>query len=370
MTSVAFLAMLLSDFDFHLPPELIAQEPILPRHDARLMVYNRAQDTVQHATVRDLPELIPPHSLVVANNSKVRKARLYARSESRNYEIVILEKIQDSLYSCLIGGKGLTRGTVLQFFTESNRIEAVPFTATVIAQNISKVMTTFQLLFTSEEYLIEAAFERYGHTPLPPYISRKDTKDAHYQTLFAKELGSAAAPTAGLHFTTELLQEIESAGHQWSEVTLHVGLGTFLPLRETDVTSNSLHTEMTYISDTLSKHLTHTNQTSQPIVAIGTTTTRTLESHHQNGAYLSGALSTNIFLYPGYVFNSVDCLFTNFHLPKSSLLLMVAAFIGNTRKGNVGMAESEMCEKIQKLYATAISKRYRFYSYGDAMLIL
>jgi S-adenosylmethionine:tRNA ribosyltransferase-isomerase len=370
MISVASPAMLLSDFAFHLPPELIAQEPVLPRHDARLMVYNRALDTVQHATVRDLPHILPSNSLIVANNSKVRKARLYARFEHKEYEVVILDGVGENIYRCLIGGKGLAISTVLTFYSDTERTNPVPLTATVLGQDISPVMTTYQLQFDSKNLPIEDAFEKYGQIPLPPYIQAKNNSNSHYQTLFAKEIGSAAAPTAGLHFTEELLHELTEVGHTWEEITLHVGLGTFLPLRQEEITSNSLHTEMTYLSPSLSGQLTRAKVQSKSVVAIGTTTTRTLESHYRNGAYVPGALPTNIFIYPGYTFSSVNCLFTNFHLPKSSLLLMVAAFLGNTLQGIVTLTEQEMTQKVQELYAVAIAEQYRFYSYGDAMLIL
>jgi S-adenosylmethionine:tRNA ribosyltransferase-isomerase len=361
--------MLLSDFDFQLPSELIAQQPVIPRHDARLMVYDRARDTVTHATVKDLPGLLPLGSLLVANNSKVRKARLYARYLDTDIEVILLEHMGESTYRCLLGGKGLKAGSDMSFFSDSGRMKEIPLAATVTHVEPKPAMTTFLLTFAAAGNL-EDLIERHGHVPLPPYIHAEDPKESHYQTVYAKELGSAAAPTAGLHFTESLLKSLKEAGHGWEEITLHVGLGTFLPLRSAEITQNVLHTERTYLSPEVKDCLNQAKEARTSIIAIGTTSTRTLESHFVDGSFAAGSSDTDIFIYPGYSFQAVDGLFTNFHLPKSSLLLMVAAFIGN-RPGTSHMAsEVQMITKIQELYALAIKHRYRFYSFGDAMLIL
>ena len=359
--------MNLSEFNFDLPPELIAQKPVSPRDEARLLVYNRLNDTISHHQVKDLPQLLPTSTILVANNSKVRNSRLWASFEQKDIEILVLELTSGTTYRCLIGGKGLKVGSSLTIYTDKTRTQSANLRAVITATEPNPSMTTFLLEFSGADD-IEAAFAEFAETPLPPYITERSSQPEQYQTVYARELGSAAAPTAGLHFTPALLQNLQSAGHAWEEVTLHVGLGTFLPLREEKIESNHLHSEKTFITTETADTL---NATERPIIPVGTTSTRTLESHMQAGTLQSGFLATDLFVYPGYTFQICNGLMTNFHLPHSSLLLLVSAMLGNhPSEKKLSMSPEEMVQKLHQIYATAIKERYRFYSFGDAMLII
>jgi len=350
--------MRLADFDFPLPPELIAQEPVEPRDSARLLVFNRTNHSIEHHRVADLPSLLPPHTLLVRNNSKVRHGRLFT-TEGR--EILIVKKVGE-LYSAMIRGKQPKIGQIFSI-TES-------FTATVKEIEEGPGMTTVLLELHGEEEP-EILLQKHGKVPLPPYIHDSHAPADRYQTIYADPLGSAAAPTAGLHFTPQLFDRLTAAQHKLETVTLHVGLGTFLPLRNEDVTTNHLHGEETLITEKTAHVLTNTLQNSQPLLAVGTTSLRTLESHWNNGAIQPGTMQTELFLYPGKPIHTANVLFTNFHLPKSSLLLLVAAFLDMDANRNQQHQNPEKIVAIlQSIYATAIAEKYRFFSFGDAMLIL
>ena len=365
--------MNLSQFQFQLPPELIAQDPLVPRDSARLFVYDRLSDTVTHALVRDLPSFLPTGSLLVANNSRVRKARLFARSESgKPVELLVLEALDATLFRCMIGGRGVRPGDSLQVFTKPERDVPAPLTALVERSEDLPGMTCFQVRLTPHgDKTAEQLIEDYGQAPLPPYITKSQAKDEQYQTVYADPLGSAAAPTAGLHFTPELLERLGKTGIGWAEVTLHVGLGTFLPLRHETIEENKLHSEHTIISQETALRVAETRRQGKPVLAIGTTSTRTLESHSGPAGLVAGDLATDMFIYPGYRFQTVTALMTNFHLPHSSLLMLVSAFLGN-RPDNSGLLlkPEEMPARLLRLYEEAIRERYRFFSFGDAMLIL
>lgn len=361
--------MQLRDFDFILPQELIAQHPAVPRDAARLLVYNRREDSIQHAQVKDLASFLPAKSLLVANNSKVRAARLHAHplGKEQEIEVVILEAVQGALYRCLIGGK-VKLGMQLSFFHQGR---SIPLSAEVSLVEPDSAMTTYQLHFNHEGAALEKMFSHYGEMPLPPYIQERSSTPEQYQTVYAQHLGSAAAPTAGLHFTPSLISSLQQQGFEWAEVTLHVGMGTFLPLRQESIEANHLHTEHAHISVQTAQQLNIVKKERRPIVAIGTTSTRTLESHTANSTITPGWSDTNLFIYPGYLFQSVDILLTNFHLPKSSLLLLVSAFLGNAPQSQtLHLEPAEMIKRLHRLYAEAIKERYRFFSFGDAMLIL
>lgn len=366
--------MHLSDFSFDLPKDLIAQSPAVPRDSARLFVYDRATEKIQHLTVKDLPNLLPPHTMLVANNTKVRKARLRALTkERREIEILALEVIGKDLYRCMLGGKGVVNGTHLDIVTEKGSFTALH--ARVVEREENAAMNTYQVKFSYKgkeaAVTVEDMIEKYGSLPLPPYIHNSTSSEDQYQTTFAKEVGSAAAPTAGLHFTPELIAELKKQGHSWEEVTLQVGMGTFLPLRHQIITDNSLHSEKTAITEEVANHLNGQLAEKHSILAIGTTATRTLESHTEHGLVSPGEVSTSLFIYPGYQFQAVSHLLTNFHLPQSSLLLLVAAFLGNTPEHEKGKrTEQEMVATLHRLYKEAIKHQYRFFSFGDAMLIL
>ncbi|MCK9439115.1 MAG: tRNA preQ1(34) S-adenosylmethionine ribosyltransferase-isomerase QueA [Patescibacteria group bacterium] len=354
--------MNLSEFDYHLPQELIAQEPASPRDHSRLLVYNRQNKEIKHSSFYDIVDFLKKDDLLFVNNSKVFKARVLAKKESGGQiEIFLLKNInkEKNIWQCLIGGK-VKPGFKLFF----NNI----FLAEVLEKEDNTFFVSFQ-----ENYLdFIKTLESIGQTPLPPYIKRdeKNKKDVlSYQTVYAKEdkIGSSAAPTAGLHFTDELLKKIEKKGIRIVEASLHVGLGTFLPIKTENVLEHKMHSEDVEISAEAINLIAKAKNEGQRVIAVGTTSCRILESL---SSYLnfdeSGKIekyqgndlrfSTDIFIYPGYNFKIVDCLLTNFHLPKSSLLLLVSAFAGR--------------EQMLNLYQEAVDLKYRFFSYGDAMLII
>lgn len=349
--------MQVSDFDYHLPKELIAQTPAVPRDSARLLVYNRQRGELHHKHISDLPDLLPP-SVVVANNSKVRRSRLWGiTSDEKEIEVFILEPLRKNEYRCVLGGtrhKKLIKQSI-KLFSDPGRTTLLDLKAEVLGSIPGPGMITYHLVFSGVDD-IEAALEENAELPLPPYITERASSDGQYQTVYAKELGSSAAPTAGLHFTPQLIQKLEESGKQWNEITLHVGLGTFLPLRENEISANRLHHERCFVSEETALQVNGV----LPTIAIGTTSVRALESHCQNGHVVSGWKETDIFIHPGYQFQCVDGLLTNFHLPKSSLLLLVAAFIGTNSARDI----------LLQLYAEAVKEHYRFFSFGDAMLIL
>ncbi|MEZ0286599.1 MAG: tRNA preQ1(34) S-adenosylmethionine ribosyltransferase-isomerase QueA [Candidatus Paceibacterota bacterium] len=361
---VAITGMLLSDLTFELPEALIAQNPVEPRDAARLLVYNRKDRSIAHHHVRDLPSLLPPHTLLVANKSKVRKSRLFAtRTDGRTVELLVLSPISKGQYECMVRGKKIKKG---ETFTLPNG-----GTATVVRPHEEAAFTTYILDFHQESDITELLLEKHGSTPLPPYITESKAPDKRYQTVFADDLGSAAAPTAGLHFTSELIENLKQQGNEWEEVVLHVGMGTFQPLREENIAANSLHHERTFVTEEAASRITKARQQGHAILAVGTTSCRTLESHASNGLITPGSTNTNLFIYPGYTFQATNLLLTNFHLPKSSLLLLVASLIGaDPASGKPLLTPSECIAEIQRIYKTAIADQYRFFSYGDAMLVL
>ena len=359
--------MKVSDFSFDLPSELIAQRPAEPRDSARLLIYDRATDTIEHRLVRDLPDLLPPASTIVANNSKVRHSRLWGLTErGKQIELFVLAP-EASTYHCLLGGSGVRAyAGSISLFVDAARSQRINMTAEVVASISGPGMQTYSVQFNGTDD-VEAELERYAELPLPPYISGRTSANEQYQTVFAKELGSAAAPTAGLHFTPELIARLIDRGMTWNEITLHVGLGTFLPLRNEEIDANRLHSERCHVCQSVADAVNGPCMT----LAIGTTTARTLESHCLHGTVSTGWEETEIFIRPGFTFKAVDCLLTNFHLPKSSLLLLVAAFIGNTpRTEQLSMSAEEMKLRLLRIYNEAITRRYRFFSFGDAMLLL
>lgn len=361
--------MTVSDFDFHLPKELIAQNPAEPRDSARLLVYDRLADTISHHQVRDLPTLLVGPTQLIANNTRVRHSRLFASYNQHPIEVLVLEPISGNRYRCIIGGK-VRSGATLHFQTSKTDAKPLDLVGIVVDEEPHEAMTTFVVSFETEQDL-ETLFEQYGQVPLPPYITQSTARPEQYQTVFAGETGSAAAPTAGLHFTPELIEQLKQGGHSWEEVTLHVGMGTFLPLRKENITDNILHHEATFIDPTTAHHINQAKEKGLRRLAIGTTSTRTLEAHTIDNHVQPGWLSTNLFIYPGYSFKTVNALLTNFHLPKSSLLLLVAAFIGNHPEHNqVILTETEMLKRLHRIYQEAINQQYRFFSFGDAMLIL
>ena len=332
------------DFSFELPEELIAQFPPEIRGTSRLLLLDRATGRTSDHSMQDFPSLIPPGSLILFNDTKVRKSRLFAETENGgSVEFLLLSELRPGEWETVIGRRKRQKPGRRYRFAEG--VEAV-----LLEKPEGRAVIRFDPP-VDEEYL-----ERNGAIPLPPYIRREavESDSERYQTVYSRTRGSVAAPTAGLHFTPELLEEIGRVA-EIRHVTLHVGLGTFSPIRSTTLDGHRMHTEEYEISPETAESVNRARAGGRDVVAVGTTTVRTLESAFTGGGVRSGRASTDLFIRPGYQFKCVDRMFTNFHTPESSLLVMVSAFAGR--------------EKILKAYAEAVERRYRFFSYGDAMYI-
>jgi S-adenosylmethionine:tRNA ribosyltransferase-isomerase len=353
-----------SDFFFELPEELIAQYPPEKRGQSRLMLLNCRTGKCSHRMVEELPEILcgpefrgkdGEKPLLVFNNSKVRKARLVGVSQETGAkaEFLLVEKIESSGRSewkvFTKRSKRRKPGSVYVFF-DSNGAE-------ITRAEITGGEGEFKYL-SFDHPIDDGWLDRYGHIPLPPYIKRQDapSDSERYQTVYASECGSSAAPTAGLHFTNELLDRINAAGIESVFITLHVGLGTFLPVRSENIEDHVMHREIFSIDDKSALRIETAKAQGRKVIAVGTTSVRTMESAWKDGSIKRGEGATSIFIYPGYKFNVADALFTNFHTPESTLLMLVSAFAGR--------------ELILESYAEAIAEGYRFFSYGDAMLIM
>lgn len=335
---------MLEKYNYELPPGLIAQEPAKPRDSARLLIYDTKTGEITDSVFWELDSFLPKNSTLVLNNSKVENCRwLFGRDE-----VFVLEKNDPYTIRAMVRpGKKFKMGGK---YSPTNWLE---FEVTGID---SEGIRTLKLNVQHDN----PKLKEFEHVPLPPYIVQNDELAKEYQTVYAKPLGSLAAPTAGLHFTDELLESIKAA-HQIAEVTLHVGLGTFAKISDEDIVAGKLHEEYYFLDKNTSRILNN----SDDITAVGTTTVRTLESSYSNG-FSSKTGSTDIFIKPGFRFNAVNHLITNFHLPSTSLMIMVAAFI--TDKKNI--SEQAAIDELLKIYKHAVDNRYRFYSFGDAMLLL
>ncbi len=337
-----------ADFDYELPQERIAQVPVSPRHDSRLMVIDRSDESITHSKFWEIDRFIRKEDLLVINETRVIPARIYAKKKpgGGKAELLLLEKKDGCIWTALVGGKGIIAGRDLS-------IENGPDV------KILKVLEGPERLVQFEEP-IEKYLNRVGHVPLPPYIHTHLNDPERYQTVYAREPGSAAAPTAGLHFTKELMQKLESFGAQFTRLTLHVGLDTFAPVTETDPGEHRIHSEWCSLSHEAADKINQTKSAGGKIIAVGTTSVRTLETAAltakagQVVAPFHGA--TSLYILPGYSFKVVDAMVTNFHLPKSTLLMLVSAFAGR--------------DLILNAYQQAIDQDYRFFSFGDAMLII
>ena len=345
--------MKLTDFDFDLPQDLIAQKPSGKRGDDRLMLLDRKNGSVFHHQMNDLPDLIMPGTLMIFNNSKVRRARCYGIKETtgRNQEFMFLNQLDKEgfLWNTMVKSAKKQKNGMRYQFPDGTVAQIVDFPG--------NEKTEFRAL-KFDFPLDEKWFEKNGHIPLPPYIKREDTEEdsERYQNVYAKETGSAACPTAGLHFTEEMLSCLAEKNIERDFVTLHVGLGTFLPVRESIIENHKMHEEVYTISESTAEKINKAKREGRPILAVGTSSVRTLESSaDEKGFVKSGTSSTRIFMYPGYKFKVVDQMFTNFHTPESTLIMLVSAFAGR--------------ENILNAYKNAVENRYRFFSYGDAMFI-
>lgn len=339
--------MQLSDFDYDLPPAFIAQTPVEPRDASRLLVLERAGSTLQHARFHEIGSFLQPGDALVLNQTRVIPARLFARKlpTGGRVELLLLKREEPGLWQALVGGKSLRVGRRLA-------LESGP-QAEIVAE-LDGALRKVQFADSLDEYLTRA-----GHIPLPPYIHTHLEDPERYQTVFAQEPGSAAAPTAGLHFTPALLKSLQGHGIQLFRVTLHIGLDTFAPVKVADPAQHKIHREWCQLEPETAHSLNRVRADGGRIVAVGTTVVRTLETaaqHASPGQTLAPFVGqTQLFILPGYKFRAVDALLTNFHLPRSTLLMLVSAFAGR--------------EKILHAYEAAKTAGYRFFSFGDAMFI-
>jgi len=338
-------------FDYVLPPELIAQTPIEPRDASRLLVLDRAHNTLAHRTFRDISDYLRPGDLLVVNETRVIPARLHATKlpTGGKAELLLLAKRGPTTWEALVTGRKVAVGQRLAL-VGSGTDEGVQGSVEAITPAGGRLIRFDQP--------IERHLQGLGSVPLPPYIHTPLADTERYQTIYAREEGSVAAPTAGLHFTAELLQRLRELGVEWATVLLHIGLDTFRPVSEEIVEEHRIHTEYCRVSDETAERINRAVAEGRRVIAVGTTSVRVLETAAQG---VSRGVQpwdgpTDLFIYPGYRFRVVDALITNFHLPRSSLLMLVSAFAG--------------LERIQHAYAEATRLRYRFYSFGDSMLIL
>lgn len=335
------------DFNYFLPEELIAQTPVYPRDASRLLFYDRADGNTRHLVFSDVKNLLKKGDLLVINNTRVLHARLFAYDEKgRKYEILLLKRLNMKGWEALLRpARKAKTGSVLIVNEElSCRIKGT-------------VENGVRIIEFEYGGVFEDILSRAGEVPLPPYIKEKLEDKERYQTVYAKVTGSSAAPTAGLHFTDELLKELAGKGVEIAEVLLHVGLGTFRPVKADNIEEHKMHSEYYEISDCAAEQINRAKAEGRRVIAVGTTSVRTLESAcGEDGKVFAGNGNTEIFIYPPYKFKIVDGLITNFHLPESTLIMLVSAFAGR--------------ENVLGLYETAVKERYRFFSFGDAMMIL
>jgi len=338
-----------SDFYYDLPKELIAQDPLEDRSSSRLMHLSLADGSIEHRHFTDILDYLKPGDCLVINDTKVIPARLYGHREKSGgvVEILLLKRMSGDTWECLVKpgkkartgerivfGDGILKGEIMEVLEDGNR-----------------------LIHFEYDGIFEEILDSLGEMPLPPYITHKLQDKNRYQTVYAVHDGSAAAPTAGLHFTKELLKKVEESGVSIAHVTLHVGLGTFRPVKVDDVEKHQMHSEFYVVEPDQAEIINRTKQNGGRVISVGTTSCRTLESvTDESGVVHAGSGNTSIFIYPGYKFKAIDGLITNFHLPESTLLMLVSALAGK--------------ENIMRAYEEAVKERYRFFSFGDAMLIL
>ncbi|GAB6100289.1 tRNA preQ1(34) S-adenosylmethionine ribosyltransferase-isomerase QueA [Halanaerocella petrolearia] len=341
--------MKVEEFDFDLPEELIAQQPVEPRDESQLMVVNRAEDKLEHNTFKDIVDYFQPGDALVRNNTKVIPARLFGHKEETGgkVEFLLLNRVKLDTWETLVKANGKVRVGTRIVFGEGKLVAKV------------KDVTDFggRVVEFEHEGVFEEILDELGSMPLPPYIKEKLENPDKYQTVYAEKRGAAAAPTAGLHFTDSLLNALKDKGVKIIDITLHVGLGTFRPVKVDDIEEHDMHSEYYEVSEEAAQLINETKEKGNRVFAVGTTTTRTLETvANEDGKINAGKGWTDIFIYPGYDFKGINALITNFHLPKSTLIMMVSAFAGR--------------KLTMKAYQTAIEREYRFYSLGDGMLII
>jgi S-adenosylmethionine:tRNA ribosyltransferase-isomerase len=337
-----------SDFYFDLPAELIAQDPLMERSSSRLLILDKETGDIEHQSFSNIINYLNPGDCLVVNNTKVIPARLYGAKigTGAKIELLLLKRLEDDIWETLVKpgkkakvgtkitfGDGLLMGEIVGIAEEGNRFIQFAY-----------------------DGIFEEILDQLGEMPLPPYITHRLEDKNRYQTVYAKHEGSAAAPTAGLHFTPQLLKTIEDKGVKIAYVTLHVGLGTFRPVKVEDVLEHHMHSEFYMVEEEQAALINESKKQGHRVIAVGTTSCRTLESaSDENGTVKAGNGWTEIFIYPGYQFKVLDCLITNFHLPESTLMMLVSALAGK--------------DKIMKAYGVAVEEKYRFFSFGDAMFI-
>ena len=342
--------MKLEEFDFYLPDELIAQTPLLKRDTSKLLSIDRNNNTYEHRVFSDIIEYFNPGDTLVLNNTRVMPARLYGQKKDTGaaIEVLLLKNKEHNMWECLVKpAKRIKVGSVVSFGDGIMEAECV------------KVLDDgFRYFEFKYEGIFQECLDELGTMPLPPYIKERLTDKERYQTVYSKEVGSSAAPTAGLHFTNELLEQIKSKGVNIVYLTLHVGLGTFRPVSVKNIEDHDMHSEYYTLDEEAAKVINDTKKNGGKVFSVGTTSTRTLETiaRDNDGKIVPASGWTNIFIYPGFEFKCVDGLITNFHLPKSSLIMLVSAFYNR--------------EKVLELYKIAVENKYRFFSFGDAMIII
>jgi len=343
------------DFNFDLPQELIAQTPLTDRSSSRLLVVNRGEKTYTDHHFKDIIDYLRPDDIIVRNNTRVIPARLFGTKEAKlngtredgHVELLLLKDKGNNIWECLAGNAKIIKvGTIITFGSGQLKAKCIE----IKDEGIREMEMIYEGIFME-------VLEQLGQVPLPPYIKEKLNDPERYQTVYSKVEGSAAAPTAGLHFTKELIEQIEAKGCTFVDVTLHIGLGTFRPVNVDDISNHHMHTEHYEMSKEAADILNNAKATGRRIIAVGTTSVRTLESIYQKyGEFTECSGDTNIFIFPGYQFKAIDCMITNFHLPKSTLIMMISAFAGK--------------EFIFEAYKHAVDERYRFFSFGDSMFII
>ncbi len=339
--------MKLSEFNYYLPEELIAQTPIEKRDESRLMVLDKETGQIEHKTFKDIINYLEPGDCLVRNNTKVIPARLYGKKETgANVEFVLLKNIEGDIWEAMVRpGNKLHQGAKVIFgdgLLKAEILDSLP-------DGTRKVQFSYDGIFNE-------ILDKIGLMPLPPYIHESLKDNDRYQTVYAKYDGSAAAPTAGLHFTNELLKQIEEKGIDIANVTLHVGIGTFRPVKEENIEEHHMHTEHYYIKEEDAEKINKAKKAGKRVIAVGTTSCRTIETiADENGFVKACEGDTGIYIYPGYKFKCLDALITNFHLPESTLLMLVSALAGK--------------ENIMNAYEEAVKEKYKFFSFGDAMFI-
>jgi len=346
----------LQDFDYNLPKDLIAQEPIIPKHNSRLLILNKKSGKIEHKHFYDIVDILDANTILIMNNSKVIPARLFARKEHNGalIEILLIKHVQNSIWRCFAKpAKRIKKENTLYFISNTTHLINEELTAKLVEKYDDG---TLDISFNKNPSQVKELLKDYGKLALPPYIKKELEKNEYYQTCYAKNEGSIAAPTAGLHFTNEIINKLKNKGVNFEFIELQVGPGTFLPVKEDNILDHKMHSEYIKITQQTADNINKYKQLGKKIIVVGTTTCRSLESAtNTDGLVQAFDGESDIFIYPGYKFKFTQNLLTNFHLPKSTLVMLVSA-LAKTKN-------------IKKAYNKAIELKYRFYSFGDSMLI-